>query len=145
MCKTTNPIPSAAVLMDIYKAQEENAIFAFDQADAQRSLARLRRAYAEKLEAYDKLEYVFEMGRPQITLRVGTCEVSYPLPMQTDLYDCLRQQASEELRKLEQSIVLAHVTMQQEAEESVAQKDGPRAYVQQIVALCQSAFTFPTT
>jgi hypothetical protein len=145
MRQTTNPVPSAAVLLDIYKAQVENILPAFNKAYSHRALARLQRAYAEKLAEWDMLEYICEMGKPEVTLRLGTHQVAIQLPdlVETEIYVVLSKHFHEELLNLERRITMAHIDISEEDEEAAPDND-PIAYVPQIVELCKPAASFPT-
>lgn len=136
MSPIINSIPSAAVLLDIYKAQEAGCLFAFDLDDQARALARLRQAYAEKLAIYDEFLYVCETGTPEIVVRLGKREAAISIPSLEEVYEPLRTHLSEELRKLEQAIVLAQLVIKQTNEEQHA-LSGARQYLPQIAALCQ--------
>jgi hypothetical protein len=136
MSPTSNPTPSSAVLMDIYKAQEDNCLFSFDLAEQDRALACLRQAYAEKLALYDEFLYICEMGQPEIVVRLGKREAAISIPRLEEIYEPLRTHLCEELRKLEQAIVLAQLVVQQTNEEQQA-PNGAQVYLPHIAALCQ--------
>lgn len=128
--------------MDIYKAQEAGCLFSFDLAEQDRALARLRQAYAEKLALYDEFLYICEMGQPEIVVRLGKREAAINMPKLDEVYESLRTQLCEDLRKLEQAIVLAQLVVQQANDEQHA-LSGAQIHLPQIAALCQ--VSTPTT
>lgn len=124
-------------LAEIADAQATTSIFAFDCNFSQRLIARLQAVYAAKAAQLEAFHYLLEEGIPDIVLRAANGrEVVLRLSEMGDVYAALRDAQDKGLRKLEEEIVSAHLTFEQDAQTDVQRPRKTPDFRPAILALC---------